>query len=66
APMPAQVLSVQAAAGKQVEKGEPLLLLEAMKMEIQIKAPAAGRVRQILVTEGQTVEKDQVLAEIGD
>jgi len=57
---------VQAAAGKQVEKGEPLLLLEAMKMEIQIKAPAAGRVRQILVTEGQTVEKDQVLAEIGD
>ena len=66
APMPAQVLSVQTTAGQTVEKGAPILLLEAMKMEIQIKAPAGGRVRQIFVREGQTVEKDQVLAEIGD
>ena len=66
APMPAQVLSVQTTVGQTVEKGAPILLLEAMKMEIQIKAPAGGRVRRVFVTEGQTVEKDQVLAEIGD
>ena len=62
--MPAQVRAVQVQEGDAVEKGQMLLLLEAMKMEIRIKAPTAGRVTQLLVSSGQTVEKDQLLAEV--
>ncbi len=64
APMPAQVRAVQVAAGDHVEKGQTLLLLEAMKMEIRIKAPSAGVVSKLNATQGQQVEKDQLLAEI--
>ena len=64
APMPAQVRAVQAQEGDVVVKGQVLLLLEAMKMEIRIKAPTAGRVTKLLVSSGQTVEKDQPLAEV--
>jgi acetyl/propionyl-CoA carboxylase alpha subunit len=64
APMPAQVRAVQVAEGDTVQKGQTILLLEAMKMEIRIKAPAAGRVSRLLVTAGQQVEKDQPLVEI--
>ena len=64
APMPAQVRAVQVSEGELVEKGHTLLLLEAMKMEIRVKAPAAGRVSKLLVQPGQAVEKEQVLVEI--
>ena len=65
APMPAQVRAVQVPEGEVVEQGQTLLLLEAMKMEIRIKAPAAGRVDAPAgEAAGQTVEKDQVL--VGD
>jgi acetyl/propionyl-CoA carboxylase alpha subunit len=64
APMPAQVRDVQVAEGDVVEKGQTLLLLEAMKMEIRIKAPTAGRLARLLVKPGQAVEKEQVLAEL--
>jgi acetyl/propionyl-CoA carboxylase alpha subunit len=65
-PMPAQVRAVQVEAGDAVTKGQPLLLLEAMKMEIQIKAPAAGTVQQVLVSAGQAVDKDQLLVRMGE
>lgn len=65
-PMPAQVRAVQVTAGDVVERGQVLLLLEAMKMEIQIKAPAAGHVHRLLAAEGQTVDRDQLLVEIGE
>lgn len=64
APMPAQVRGVQAQEGDVVEKGQVLLLLEAMKMEIRVKSPGNGRVSKLLVEAGQAVEKDQLLAEI--
>ncbi len=64
APMPAQVRAVQVAVGERVEKGQTLLLLEAMKMEIRVKAPVAGKVTRMLVKDGQAVEKEQVLAEV--
>ena len=64
APMPAQVRLLQVAEGERVEKGQSLLLLEAMKMEIRVKAPASGTVTRLLVTNGQAVEKEQVLAEV--
>jgi biotin carboxyl carrier protein len=66
APMPAKVRAVQVDQGDAVTQGQTLLLLEAMKMEIRIKAPAAGRVARLLVSPGQTVDKDQLLIEIGE
>lgn len=66
APMPAQVRAIQVEQGEAVERGQTLLLLEAMKMEIRIKSPARGRVARLLVSDGQAVEKDQVLVEIGE
>lgn len=66
APMPAQVRAVQAAEGDRVEKGQTLLLLEAMKMEIRIRAPSNGILKRLMVHAGDTVEKDQILAQIGE
>lgn len=65
-PMPAQVRAIHVVAGDPVERGQVLILLEAMKMEIQIKAPAAGKVKRLLAAAGQTVERDQTLIEIGE
>jgi biotin carboxyl carrier protein len=66
APMPAQVRELYAITGEPVEKGETLMLLEAMKMEIRVLAPRSGRVRTVLVSIGDTVNRDQVLVEISD
>jgi biotin carboxyl carrier protein len=63
-PMPGQVRAVQAAEGDRVVKGQTLMVVEAMKMEIKVAAPLAGRVARILVQPGQAVEKDQLLAEL--
>ncbi len=64
APMPGLVRSVNVAEGESVTKGQTLLLLEAMKMEIRIQAKMEGVVKKLLVKHGQTVERDQVLIEI--
>lgn len=64
APMPAQVRLLQAAAGDQLEKGQTLMILEAMKMEIRIQAPISGKLVRLLVSEGQGVERNQILAEM--
>jgi acetyl/propionyl-CoA carboxylase alpha subunit len=64
APMPAQVQLVPVAEGETVEKGQTLILLEAMKMEIRLSAPRGGKVARLLVETGQTVQRDQVLVEI--
>jgi biotin carboxyl carrier protein len=64
APMPGQVRAVNVAEGEAVTKGQTLLVLEAMKMEIRIQAPFDGMVSSILVKVGQTVEREQILANI--
>ncbi len=61
APMPGLVVDVLVSLGEQVEKGQPLLILEAMKMENLIKAPGSGTVREIHVQKGGAVEKGQSL-----
>ncbi len=62
APMPGMVTRLGVAMGEQVEAGQPLLWLEAMKMEHVISAPAAGIVMELPVTAGQQVEVGSVLA----
>lgn len=63
APMPGKVLSVMVEPGQEVEKNEPLLILEAMKMENVIKAQDEGVVKSVKVEEGKSVEKNAVLVE---
>ncbi|MCU0804562.1 MAG: acetyl/propionyl/methylcrotonyl-CoA carboxylase subunit alpha [Burkholderiales bacterium] len=55
APMPGKVIAVLVSAGAKVEKGAPLVILEAMKMEHTIMAPAAGTVKEILFQAGEQV-----------
>ncbi|MBY8863654.1 acetyl/propionyl-CoA carboxylase subunit alpha [Nocardia sp. CA2R105] len=62
APMPGAVIRLGAAAGDPVEKGQPILWLEAMKMEHTIAAPAAGILAELNVVAGQQVEVGAVLA----
>ena len=64
APMPGQVRAVNVSEGDTVTKGQTLLVLEAMKMEIRVHAPRGGVVRKLFVKEGQTVEREQILIEI--
>ena len=64
APMPGLVRSVNVVEGEAVSKGQTLLVLEAMKMEIRIQAKNDGTVKKIFVKQGQTVEREQALIEI--
>ncbi len=64
APMPGQVRAVNVTEGESVTKGQTLLVLEAMKMEIRVAAPRDGVVGKLFVQQGQTVEREQVLVEI--
>jgi biotin carboxyl carrier protein len=66
APMPGLVSNIMAEVGQHVERGQTVVVLEAMKMENDLGAPRAGIVRAIKVAKGQTVNQAQVLAIIGD
>jgi biotin carboxyl carrier protein len=63
APMPGMVLNILVAEGAEVKKGDALIMLEAMKMENILKAPADAKVKSIAVKKGIAVEKNQVLIE---
>jgi pyruvate carboxylase subunit B len=63
APMPGLVVKVEAEEGDVVGPGQGLVIVEAMKMENELKSEGGGKIRRILVEPGQTVEKDQVLVE---
>lgn len=63
APMPGLIVKVNIAVGDIIKPGDPLLVLEAMKMENMIKASAEGKVSQIKIKKGDSVEKGQVLIE---
>ena len=64
APMPGQVRAVNVSEGEVVAKGQTLMVLEAMKMEIRIQASADGKVKKLFVKQGQSVEREQRLIEI--
>lgn len=64
APMPGQIRSVNVSEGEAVSKGQTLLVLEAMKMEIRIQAPFDGIAKELRVKVGQIVEREQILAKM--
>ncbi|HTH07426.1 MAG TPA: biotin/lipoyl-containing protein, partial [Ilumatobacteraceae bacterium] len=65
APMPGKVVRLLVAAGDEVVAGQPLLTIEAMKMEHQIVAPHAGVVREVFVAAGQQLDHGQPLLRVG-
>lgn len=64
AQMPGQVVDVLVSAGATVTRGQTLVILEAMKMEIRVDAPAAGIVERVLVERGAVIERGQLLVEM--
>ena len=59
------VWKIEVTVGQQVNEGDTLLIVESMKMEIPVTAPAAGTVTDILVAEGESVVDDQVILMLG-
>ncbi|MFL5796681.1 MAG: biotin/lipoyl-binding carrier protein [Actinomycetota bacterium] len=62
ADMVANVWKVVVAPGDPVVEGDPLVILESMKMEIPVESPAAGTVREVRVQEGGVVQEGDVIA----
>ena len=63
--MPARVISILVQPGAAVKKGDTLIMLEAMKMELPVRAPADGKVAVVHCRDGELVQADAVLIEIG-
>ena len=63
--LPGNVLRLEVSEGQQVDEGDVLLVMEAMKMETEVKAPKAGTVNSILVSQGDKVVTGQALVTIG-
>jgi len=64
APMPGLIVRLHVSVGDQVQAGQPVVVMEAMKMENELRAPAAGLVRAIHAVAGRAVEKGTVLVEL--
>ena len=56
------VFQITSKPGDAVAAGDPIIVLESMKMEIPVEAPRAGRITEIMVAEGQTVQEGDTLA----
>lgn len=65
AKMPGKIVKILAKVGERVEKGKPVIVMEAMKMENEIRAALTGELSCIHVKEGQAVETGTLLAEMG-
>jgi biotin carboxyl carrier protein len=65
APMPGKIIAIKVSKGQQVNAGDTVLILEAMKMEQEIKSSISGTVSEIPVSENDTVKKDQPLVLLG-
>ncbi|MGQ1787542.1 MULTISPECIES: acetyl-CoA carboxylase biotin carboxyl carrier protein subunit [unclassified Saccharicrinis] len=64
APLPGEIVAVLMSEGHEVHKGEPVLILEAMKMQNEITSPVNGKIKNIHVKAEETVMKDQILFEV--
>lgn len=61
APMPGEVLAVKVKVGDKVEKGQPLAVLSAMKMEMVVQAPVSGVVKSISAEKGMKLQGDDLV-----
>jgi biotin carboxyl carrier protein len=61
-PMPGNVVSVLVSKGDRVKYGDPVIILEAMKMKNEIPAPTDGIIREIRVNEGDTIDSEDIIA----
>lgn len=66
APMPGAVVSVHKAAGEAVKRGETIVTIESMKLQTVLVAPRDGVVAEIMRKEGETFEKDEVIARLAE
>ncbi|TCV97183.1 3-methylcrotonoyl-CoA carboxylase alpha subunit /biotin carboxylase /acetyl-CoA carboxylase carboxyltransferase subunit alpha [Luteibacter rhizovicinus] len=66
APMPGRIVLVKTAVGDAVEEGQELMVMEAMKMELALKAPRAGTIQSIMAAQGDFVDADSVLVRFVD
>jgi 3-methylcrotonyl-CoA carboxylase alpha subunit len=66
APMPGRIVLIKAAAGEQVQAGQEIMVIEAMKMELSLKAPQAATIASLHATAGDFVEADAVLVRFGE
>ena len=64
APMVGKILKIEKQVGDHVDEDEVVIVMEAMKMEIPIVAPASGTLKELKVSPGQAVEAEQALAVI--
>ena len=64
-PMPGNIFKVECAVGQSVKAGDVLIVLEAMKMEIEVSAPVDGTVKSISAVVGSTVNTDDLLVTLG-
>ncbi len=63
-PMVGKIVSVEVKPGDSINENDPIVILEAMKMEMPVPSPASGTVKEILVNPGDEVEADKVIAVI--
>jgi biotin carboxyl carrier protein len=63
--MPGAIVRLLVSAGDRVSSGDTLLVLEAMKMETEVKAPQGGKVQSVAVSQGEQVTAGQALVYIG-
>lgn len=61
APMPGQVIDIRVKVGDKVEKGQPLIVLSAMKMEMVVQSPKAGVVKKLEIQNGMKLEGDDLI-----
>ncbi|HKJ30312.1 MAG TPA: acetyl-CoA carboxylase biotin carboxyl carrier protein subunit, partial [Balneolales bacterium] len=64
APMPGKILDILCNEKNEIKEGDPVIILEAMKMENELKSPADGSIKLINVDVGQSVEKNELLLEV--
>jgi len=64
APMKGDIVDVKVAVGDKVEKGQVLAVVSAMKMEMAVQAPLAGKIKKVLVNKGDQVQGDDFIVEV--
>jgi len=64
APMPGEVIAVKVKVGDKIEKGQPLAILSAMKMEMVVQAPISGIIKSITAEKGMKLQGDDLVLDI--